>query len=429
MSSIKPPVLGCVADDITGATDLAINLVKGGMRVVQVMEILPAEELRQLDCDAVVVALKIRSVQADIAVEQALAATRQLQAAGCERFFFKYCSTFDSTPAGNIGPIAEAMMAALGQEQAVFCPAFPQNGRTVYQSHLFVGDRLLHESGMQKHPLNPMLDSDLRRVLAAQSKQAVAGIDTSVVERGSAAVKAQLEELAADFPLVILDACSDRHLATLAGGLAETRFVTGGSGIARFLPHEYRSLGLGNEQVQEPKLPEVSGRAVVLSGSCSSATLRQIELFREHCPSAKIEVSRVLDEPTTYSKALVDWASEQDSSKAVLFYSTSPSAEIKQLKAMHPGVNIAENIERFQGALARKLADEVGARQFVVAGGETSGAVASALNVNTLRIGPEICPGVPWTESVGKRSFALAFKSGNFGGEHFFSDAFRMLQP
>ncbi|GAB5405274.1 MAG: four-carbon acid sugar kinase family protein [Aureliella sp.] len=427
MSERNTPVLGCVADDITGATDLAINLVAGGMRVVQVMEALPADQLRQLDCDAVVVALKIRSVESNIAVHQAIDATAQLQQAGCKRFFLKYCSTFDSTPGGNIGPIAEAMMEQLGQKQVVFCPAFPKNGRTVYQSHLFVHDRLLHESGMEKHPLNPMLDADLRRLLAAQSTLPVGGVDASAIELGSNSVKVRLEELAGDFPLVILDACSDRHLAVLAEALAEANFVTGGSGIACFLPEQYRKIGLGGEQTHEPVLPDVTGRAVVLSGSCSSATLRQIALFRERYPSKKIEVPRVLADGDAYLRELVRWVSEQDASRPVLLYSTSPAGEVDQLKVAHAGVNIAESIERFQGALAQRLATEVGVRRFVVAGGETSGAVASALGVNTLKIGPEICPGVPWTESVSKQPLALAFKSGNFGSENFFEEALAML--
>lgn len=421
------PILGCVADDITGATDLAINLVQGGLRVVQVMEQLSADALRELDCDAIVVALKIRSVEPSQAVELGLAATHALKQAGCERFFFKYCSTFDSTPSGNIGPIAEAMQAYLGQQQTVFCPAFPRNGRTVYQGHLFVFDRLLCESGMQDHPLNPMRDADLRRVLAAQSKQAVGLVDFQCIERGAAAVSQRLRELENVAPLVILDSCSDKQLVVLAAAISEMLFVTGGSGIARFLPEAYREEGLVESRTYEPELPQVAGRSCVLSGSCSTATLRQVDAFQEHCVSTKINVARVLAESEKYRAELVLWASRQDPAKPVMFYSSSTAEAIDQLRQQSHAANMSLAIEQFQASLARGLADEAGVRRFVVAGGETSGAVAAGLGVNTLRIGPEICAGVPWTESVGDERFALAFKSGNFGDDSFFANALAQL--
>lgn len=421
------PILGCIADDITGATDLAINLVQGGMRVIQVMELLSADALRELDCDAIVVALKIRSVEPALAVEQALAATRALKEAGCERFFFKYCSTFDSTPAGNIGPIAEAMQAYLGQTQTVFCPAFPRNGRTVYQGHLFVFDRLLCESGMQDHPLNPMHDSDLCRVLATQTEQAVGLVDLQCIEQGADFIADRLRELESNAPLVVLDTCSDRQLAAIAKAVAGMAFVTGGSGIARFLPAAFRDQGLGENKTHMPEIPRVAGRSFVLSGSCSAATLRQVDAFQEHCASMKIDVACVLADPGKYCEQLVAWAIMQDVARPVMFYSSSTAEEIDHLRQQDHADNLSLNIEQFQAKLARRLADEAGASRIVVAGGETSGAVAAGLGVNKLRIGPEICAGVPWTESVGVERFALAFKSGNFGDEDFFASALAQL--
>lgn len=416
--------LGCLADDITGATDLAINLVQGGMRVVQVMEIPTAEELQQLDCDAVVVALKIRSVPAGQATAQARTVASRLSQAGCQRFLFKYCSTFDSTPEGNIGPIAEAMLDELGQRQTVFCPAFPRNGRTVYQGHLFVGQTLLNESGMENHPLNPMRDASLCRLLAAQSTLPISLISYDVIEQGWQAVSNELASTQAQF--VVLDACSDTHLQVLAESIKDLRLVTGGSGIARYLPAAYRSAGHLPLAKSEPSLPNVAGRSVVLSGSCSAATRRQVANFQPQCYSRRIEPERATD--ADYVGELISWAREQPDDRPLMFYSTpSAGGQTADASANQPSSSVAEAIEKVHASLAEQLADQLGVRRFVVAGGETSGAVAAGLGITRLRIGPEICAGVPWTESLGDEPYALAFKSGNFGDDDFFATAINQL--
>lgn len=428
MADKSVPWLGCVADDITGATDLAINLVQGGLRVVQVMGIPSLAELQQLNCDAVVVALKIRSVEPAEAVAQALAGLGALRAVGCKRFMFKYCSTFDSTARGNIGPIADAMLAKLGGQQTVFCPAFPRNGRTLYQGHLFVGDRLLSESGMQHHPLNPMTDANLVRVLAAQTEHEVGLVHFDVIQRGAEAVRAKLEELArAGQTYVVLDACQDAQLEVLAEAVTEFELVTGGSGIARFLPAAYRKAGVADGKTHKPDLPDVAGRVAILSGSCSAATQRQVAAMQAKCPAARITAEQAMNASESRLRELLQWAATAAPTEPLMFYSTDSPEEVARLQAEHGAEPLAQAIESFHSRLAQRLVDELGVRKLIVAGGETSGAVANGLGIRALRIGPEICAGVPWTQCDAPTQLALAFKSGNFGDDDFFSTAIEML--
>ncbi len=419
-------VLGCIADDVTGATDLAINLVQGGMRVVQLLGMPTESELAGIDADAVVIALKSRSIPASEAVSVSLQAHRGLREVGVERFFFKYCSTFDSTVQGNIGPVAVALLKAIGSQQTIFCPAFPRNGRTVYQGHLFVHDRLLSESGMESHPLNPMTDSNLVRFLAVQAKQEVGLL--SWADIASANVAQKLASLLVDGQqLVVTDACSDEHLRVLAKSAADMALVTGGSGIARFLPDAYRSSGLLTSDPDVPELPCVDGRSLIVSGSCSSATNSQVDWMRPRCPAWAINVDSVLEDADSALKEAVEWAKKTDAASPVLVYSTAAPEKVAALQKKY-GVNaVAEAIEGHLASVTVALVEEAGVRKIVLAGGETSGAVVSRLGVKTLRIGPEICPGVPWTESIGERRLALALKSGNFGEEDFFAYALEMI--
>ncbi len=427
-SQLCGPVLGCIADDITGATDLAINLVKGGMRVVQVMELLSPAEIRALDCDAIVVALKIRSVPSTSAVETAGLALKGLQEAGCQRFLYKYCSTFDSTDQGNIGPIAEALLEATQQQQTVFCPAFPLAGRTVYQSHLFVGDRLLSESGMENHPLNPMRDANLVRVLGRQAKSKVGSVTAATIEQGAEAVTAKLKELAAeDVALVILDTCTASHLATLASAVANMKLITGGSGIARYLPEAFRAIGVVAAQPFSAEVPKVDGPAFVLSGSCSTATQRQVAELAEKVPHAAIDVENALRDSAGEVQRLVQWAESCGDAAIRMVHSTADAAVVENLQAKFGMQQVAEAIESTLASFAQRIVAELHVRRIIVAGGETSGAVVNGLGVRSLRIGAEICPGVPWTVTSEPCDMALAFKSGNFGSDAFFSEALDML--
>lgn len=424
----EAPLLGCVADDVTGATDLALSLTQGGMRVVQWLGVPGTGEAAGPEADAVVVALKSRSVPAPEAVRVSLAAWESLRSAGCRRFYFKYCSTFDSTDAGNIGPVAEALLDALGAAQTVFCPAFPEAGRTVYAGHLFVHGALLNESGMQDHPLNPMRDPDLVRVLGRQTGGEVGLLGYHDVATGPAAITGRLDALRrGGRPLAVTDALDEGHLRNLAAACADMPLVTGGSGLTRFLPAAYRERGLLGGEPHEAELPTAAGRAAVLSGSCSRATQGQVERFAARAPVWRVDIGTLMQDPDGARRAVFAWASEQPTDRPVLVTSTAGPAAVAAAQGQFGREQVAAAVESFHAHVARALVDELGVRRLVVAGGETSSAVAAGLGVRALRIGPAIAPGVPWTESVGGPKLALAFKSGNFGGDDFFRDALGML--
>jgi uncharacterized protein YgbK (DUF1537 family) len=423
-------LLGCIADDFTGATDLANMLVRGGMRTVQCLGV-PEQAEIPLDADAVVVALKSRSIPARDAIELSLRALRALQAAGIRRFLFKYCSTFDSTDRGNIGPVAESLMEALGVEQTVFCPALPENGRTIYMGHLFVNGRLLNESGMQHHPLNPMTDADLARVLQRQSSRRTGLLTFDDVTRGPQAITERIAAFKeAGIALVVADAVNEQHLRDLGRAVANMPLITGGSGIAIGLPDAYRQAGLLQRQSSAAELPRVAGRAVVLSGSCSAATQRQVRAFLQRSPGYAIDVrAAVTGQPV--ARSAIEWAAEQHRTKKladdpVMIYSTAAPDDVAALQHEFGREKVAKAVEQTLADVARGLV-ELGVRRFVVAGGETAGAIVEALGVRALRIGLQIDPGVPWTESLGQPPLALALKSGNFGSDDFFHKALEML--
>ncbi|MDR9439538.1 MAG: four-carbon acid sugar kinase family protein [Halomonas sp.] len=423
-------VLGAIADDFTGATDLANNLVRAGMRCVQVIGV-PATETDIGDVDAVVVALKSRSCPADEAVTESLAALEWLQAQGARQIFFKYCSTFDSTDAGNIGPVADALLERLESAQTVMVPAFPANRRTVYQGHLFVGDRLLNESGMEHHPLNPMTDADLVRFLSRQTPHAVGLAPRSVLARGADAARAHLRALVEQgVRHVICDTLDERDLEILAEALVDNSLVTGGSGLGQALPEQYRRRGW-LEEVSEPgRLSPAAGSALVLSGSCSRATLGQVDHFLEHHPGFALNPLALADGESHLAEALAFAREQMAGGGPVLIYASADPERVKEAQAALGVERAGEQVEQAMGQLARTLVDE-GVGRLVVAGGETSGAVVSALGVRQLRIGGQIDPGVPWTQAPwpGREApLSLALKSGNFGAEDFFTRAFTVLE-
>lgn len=428
----KSPLLGCIADDFTGATDLAINLVNGGFRVLQLLNV-PEKAIEGLnDFDAIVIALKTRSIPVADAKAESLAALRYLQDQGIERFYFKYCSTFDSTAEGNIGPVADALREELQVDRALYCPAFPQAGRTVYQGHLFVGDRLLNESGMQNHPLNPMHDADLVRFLGTQVSQDVGLLGFEHLSDPEQ-VRQRLDEIADEgCTHVIVDACSDGQLQTIAEAIFDEPLITGGSGLARFLPHAYRLNRLAEPALAKPEVPAVRGKSVVLAGSCSKATQRQVNYMVQRCPAERIDIHASLRNPAAEVDRLLDWIAAQESKSTVMVTSTSPPEQVSELQTSHGVDKVAYAIESVFGQLSVQLVQNNGFQRLVVAGGETSGAVVKSLGVQSLRIGPQICTGVPWTETEynldgSSIPLALALKSGNFGDERFFETALGML--
>lgn len=417
-------LLGAIADDFTGASDLANTLVKQGMRVVQVIGV-PDENTQPGDAEAIIVALKSRTEPVDKAVSDSLTALRWLEARGAAQFFFKYCSTFDSTPNGNIGPVTDALMQALDCGYAFLCPAFPTNNRTIYQGHLFVGEQLLSESPMKDHPLTPMRDANLMRLMDAQSENLSGLVPLQKVRQGAEAIASAVEDLKSQgYSYGVIDAVSDDDLMTIAKAAAEHRLITGGSGVALGLPANFRGQGK-SRQATQATLPSVGGRELVLAGSCSAATRAQIAVVKEIWPHRKIDVDAIAAGQDV-TATLANWAESQDSETPILIYASSDPDEVAGIQQRHGVDRAGAMVEKVMADLARRLV-ACGFTRLVVAGGETSGAVVSALDIKTLRIGPEIDPGVPWTESLADPMVALALKSGNFGAEDFFVKAFGMM--
>jgi len=417
-------LLGCIADDFTGATDLANTLTRRGMSTV-VLFGAPPEGRAVPDADAVVIALKSRSIPAQEAVAQSLAALAWLARAGTRQHYFKYCSTFDSTDAGNIGPVTEALLAALKTDFTVACPAFPTNQRTIYRGHLFVGGLLLSESSMRHHPLTPMTDPLLTRVLQRQCEARVGLIPFDAVERGPAAIGEAIATLRrSGVKIAIVDALTDAHLVAIGEACADFELLTGGSGLALGLPDNFRRAGLLRGR-EAGALPRVDGYAAVLAGSCSAATQRQVETLRRHADALAVDPAALAAGDDVARQALA-WAKPRLGVKPVLIYSTADAAAVEKVQARLGRERAGEMIENAMGRIAQGLVG-LGVRRLVVAGGETAGAVVKALGVDGLRIGEEIDPGVPWTASLGEDPLALALKSGNFGTDDFFLKAFEKL--
>jgi 3-dehydrotetronate 4-kinase len=420
---MKAISLGCIADDFTGATDLANNLVRSGMRAVQTLGV-PGGPL-DADVDAVVVALKSRTTPPAEAVQESLAALRWLQAHGARQIYFKYCSTFDSTAQGNIGPVTEALMDALGADFTIATSAFPDNQRTVFKGYLFVGDVLLSESGMRDHPLTPMRDANLVRVLQAQCKRQVGLIDYRTVAKGEPAIRERIAELrAAGVAIAVVDATSNDDLLRLGPALKDLALVTAGSGVAIALPANF---GIAPSPAAS-RLPAAEGRRAIVSGSCSQATNRQVQAFvASGAPAFAIDPLRIAAGDDVAGQALA-WAAPLLASGPVLVYSTAQPDDVKAAQGRLGSGEAGALVERTLATIAAGLV-EAGVRQLVVAGGETSGACVQALGVQQLQIGPQIDPGVPWCwgRDTRGRPLHLALKSGNFGADDFFAKSFALL--
>jgi 3-dehydrotetronate 4-kinase len=415
-----PLLLGCIADDFTGATDLANTLVKGGMTAVQVIGV-PTGPLPE--ADAVIIALKSRTAPVGEAVAQSLAACEALLAAGAKQIFWKYCSTFDSTDQGNIGPVADALLKRLGSGFALACPAFPTNGRTIYLGHLFVGNALLNESGMENHPLTPMTDANLVRVLGRQTDGAVGLVPFTTIEQGAAATRQAMMRLAEQGRrYAIVDAVTDQHLLAIGEAAAQHALVTGGSGVAMGLPENFRRAGLLPARGDASSLPPMQGMAAVVAGSCSRATLGQIGLARDHVPVLELDALATPDAAALTAQALEWVAGKLSADRPVVIAASAPPEKVAALQAKLGRDAAGALIETAMAAIAEGLIAR-GVGRLVVAGGETSGAVVQRLGVTALRIGPEIDPGVPWTFAE-PRGLHLALKSGNFGARDFFLKAF-----
>ena len=422
-------LLGCIADDFTGATDLANNLVRAGMRVLQTIGV-PDGDGDVAGADAVVVALKSRTIEPEQAVAQSLAALRWLQARGAAQIYFKVCSTFDSTDRGNIGPVGDALLQALGAPIAPVCPAFPENQRTVFKGHLFVGDQLLSDSPMRQHPLTPMTDANLLRVLGRQSRHAVGLVDHAVVSRGEAAIRERLRALAAGGARwAVVDAVRDDDLRAMGRAFAALPLLVAGSGVAIGLPQNH---GLA-PSAQAAQLPPPAGRRAIVSGSCSAASNAQVADFIGRGGAAFAVDPLALAAGRNVAAEALAWAATQAPERTLLVYATAAADAVRAVQAQLGAARASELVEAALARVARSLV-ESGVRQLVVAGGETSGACVQALGVHQLRIGPQIDPGVPWCHAIapgggepGRAGLHLALKSGNFGSTDFFTKAFAVL--
>ena len=418
-------LLGCVADDLTGATDLALVLSANGMRTVLVLDPPPPGSPGP-DAEAVVVALKTRTVRPEKAVRQSMEAAEWLLGCGAERIFFKYCSTFDSTESGNIGPVAEALADRLAPDLTLFCPSFPANGRTVYQGHLFVEGRLLSESSLANHPLTPMTDPCLERVLQKQCRDSKVGlIALETVEQGTGAILAAMEGLQADgCRFAITDALDEGHLLSIADAGAAQPLLTGGSAVAAGLPAVYRLEGKLREEPTPVALDTVPGTVAILSGSCSEASRRQVSAMAQRCRSVEID-ALALSRGEIDTDTLLAQAGDVNGPDAVIFYSTTSPENVSVVQQTLGRRQSGQLVEDTMAELAAALVER-GVRKLIVAGGETSGAVARKLGLTQLRVGPEIDPGVPWMQNLGEPQLLLAFKSGNFGTDDFFIKAVEM---
>jgi uncharacterized protein YgbK (DUF1537 family) len=419
-------LLGAIGDDFTGSTDLANTLVRQGMRTVQLIGI-PDDDLAGIEADAVVIALKSRTIDVNEAVKQSLAALDWLKIAGCRQFFFKYCSTFDSTDVGNIGPVAKAMLQALDSDFTIACPAFPENERTVFKGHLFVGDVLLSDSGMKNHPLTPMTDSNLVRVLGRQVKDRVGLVKYDTVEKGVKELKKAFDGLRKQgIRFAVVDAINDAQLFVIGEALENIPLITGGSGVAVGLPENFRRQGLLESRADSAALPDVKGKEGVISGSCSVATQDQVPIMKRTHPARKLDILALAVKREREIDDTVQWALPLLDKGPVLIYTTDAPEAVQFVQQKLGSDRAGEIAENAHAQIACRLI-EAGVRRLIVAGGETSGAVVNALNIKGLRIGPQIDPGVPWTTSLKNHPIALSLKSGNFGSPDFFLKAFTKL--
>ncbi|TAV40706.1 3-oxo-tetronate kinase [Rhizobium leguminosarum] len=422
-------LLGSIADDYTGASDLANTLTKNGLRTVQTVGI-PDPALALPDVDAVVVSLKIRSVPASDAVAAAASAERWLRQRGAGHVLYKICSTFDSTDAGNIGPVTEALSDAAGGGGVLVTPAFPETGRTVYLGHLFVGGQPLNESPLKDHPLNPMHDANLVRVLTRQSRNAVGLIDLTTIAAGPGAVKARLDALStAGITAVIADAIFERDLETLGEVALETPVSTGASGLGLGLARALLRSGRisSDGATTADAIRPVGGLSAIVAGSCSKATLHQLDIAERSMPVLRLDPERLLAGPDEIAAA-ISWAGDRISAGPVVIAASAAPETVSRLQSLHGREASGHAIETATSIIAAELVGR-GVRRLVVAGGETSGAAVDRLAIPAFLIGPEIAPGVPVLRTVGNAQgdMLLALKSGNFGGEDFFTSALAMM--
>jgi len=411
-------LLGVIADDFTGGTDIAGFLVENGMRTIQLSGVPPVD--MDVEADAVVISLKSRSCSVGEAVADSLGALKWLREQGCKQYYFKYCSTFDSTENGNIGPVTDALLDELGEKFTIVCPALPVNGRTVFNGHLFVMGELLSDSGMRNHPVTPMTDSSLLRLMDKQSRGESGLVPYSTIDQGAEAVVKAYGKLGKNgYRYAVVDAFTADHLDTLGASVRNLKLVTGGSGLAVGIAKNWQG-SLTSADVKETGLPKAE-KSVILSGSCSQMTNLQVKNYIDTAPHFTIEVASCIED-AGYSDQVCEWVMENlHGDHAPIVYATAETERLQKIQNKFGAEASSQAVESFFSQLAAQL-QRKGVKNFIVAGGETSGVVTQSLGVNGFRIGPQIAPGVPWVKSL-DGELSLALKSGNFGDPHFFTKA------
>ena len=417
-------LLGVIADDFTGATDIAGFLVENGMRTIQVNGV-PATST-DINADAVVVSLKSRSCPTQQAIDDSIAALKWLQAQGCQQFYFKYCSTFDSTAQGNIGPVTDALLDQLGENFTIVCPALPVNGRTVFNGHLFVLGQLLSESGMRNHPVTPMTNSNLMQLMDAQSKGETGLIDYQHIEQGADNIISGFEQLKAQgIRYAVVDAFNATHLDEIGKAVRTLKLITGGSGLAAGIASNWSEHLQDQSEAKQAGYPS-KAPTVIFSGSCSVMTNQQVEAYKVKAPHFAINIEDCLNK-ADYSEQVCDWViSESTGPLAPIVYATADAKTLQEIQQKYGAEVSSQAVENFFSQLAIKLKEQ-GICNFIVAGGETSGVVTQSLQVDSFHIGPQITPGVPWVKAV-NQNLSLALKSGNFGDQTFFTKAQEYFQ-
>lgn len=413
-------MLGVITDDFTGASDIASFLTENGLHTVQ-MNGVPNTPLSE-QVDAIVISLKSRSNPTQEAVEQSLRALDWLQKCGCSQFYFKYCSTFDSTAKGNIGPVTDALLEALNADFTVITPALPINGRTIFNGYLFVGDVPLNESGMRDHPITPMKDANLMRLMDAQAKGKTGLVPYAEVIQGAKQVKSCFAKLKqAGFRYAVVDSVDNSQLAVLAEAVSDLKLVTGGSGLGAYMAARLS----GGKKATQAFVPQ-KGRSVILSGSCSVMTNEQVNAYQEKATAIYLEVEKAVADKHYAETLFNQVVPHLNEPFAPLVYATVPAEELKRIQAQFGAAQASLAIERTFAELAQLLKEKAQVKNFITAGGETSSIVVQKLGFNGFQIGKQIAPGVPWLKVLGE-STALALKSGNFGKESVFTDAQEMM--
>ena len=420
-----PVLMGCLADDFTGATDLANELQRQGLRTILFLDnVFPSTDLKAID--AVVIALKIRTAPIHNAISQSMKALNWLKENSCQFIYYKYCSTFDSTDQGNIGPVIDALLDDLNESFTIASPAFPRTGRSVYQGYLFVGSKLLGESHMRFHPLTPMTESNLVELLRRQSAGNVGLISWHTIKQGERAIREAFQKARqANIRCAVVDAIEDSDLIEIGrAAYAELKLLTGASGVAYGLAKTLVEKHLKLHQIGKLELPITRGSAAVIAGSCSHATLKQIEWMKKELPCFLIDILQLADGKDIIFDAM-EWAKHHLETQPVLIHTSVPPNQLKEIQTTLGTEKAGQLAERALSQITQRLVD-AGVRRLIVAGGETAGAVVKALKINAIRIGPEIDPGVPWTIPECDSPMLLSLKSGNFGSDNFFEKAFAM---